>query len=226
MWSAFGQTLPMAVGAALSPIPIVAVVLMLTTKKARVDGPAFVLGWLIGFGVIGVVVLAIGGAASASDGGSPSTGSNWLKLLLGVVLIRFAMKQWRARPHSEDEDPPMPKWLGAIESFGGGKAIAAGVVLSVVNPKNLLLAVAAAATIAASGISGSDQALAYLLFTIVASLGVVAPVVIYFAMGDRAPEILGRIRTWMVRNNNAILAVIFLVIGAKMLGDAISGFSA
>jgi len=45
-------------------------------------------------------------------------------------------------------------------------------------------------------------------------------------MGDRAPEILGRIRTWMVRNNNAILAVIFLVIGAKMLGDAISGFTA
>jgi threonine/homoserine/homoserine lactone efflux protein len=226
MWSAFGQTLPMAVGAALSPIPIVALVLMLTTPKARVDGPMFIVGWLAGFGAIGAVVLLIGGTASASDDGTPSTWSNWLKLLLGIALLRFAIREWRSRPRTGDEDPPMPKWMGAIEAFGGGKALMAGVALAVANPKNLLLAIAAAATIAQTGISGGDQALAYVLFSLVASIGVVAPVVVYFAMGPRAPEILDRLKTWMARNNSAILGVIFLIIGAKVIGDAISGFSA
>jgi hypothetical protein len=47
---AIGQSLPLAIGVALSPIPIIAVVLMLTTPRARADGPAFVLGWLVGLG--------------------------------------------------------------------------------------------------------------------------------------------------------------------------------
>ena len=50
MGQAIGGSLPLAIGVALSPVAIIAVVLMLTTEKARVNGPAFVLGWLIGLG--------------------------------------------------------------------------------------------------------------------------------------------------------------------------------
>ena len=50
MGEAIGQSLPLAIGVALSPIPIIAVVLMLTTPRARANGPAFVLGWLVGLG--------------------------------------------------------------------------------------------------------------------------------------------------------------------------------
>jgi hypothetical protein len=46
MGGAIGGSLPLAIGVALSPIPIIAVVLMLTTPSARVNGPAFVIGWL------------------------------------------------------------------------------------------------------------------------------------------------------------------------------------
>ena len=46
MGEAIGQSLPLAVGVALSPMPIIAVVLLLTTPAARRNGPAFVLGWL------------------------------------------------------------------------------------------------------------------------------------------------------------------------------------
>ena len=53
MGEAIGQSLPLAVGVALSPVPIIAVVLMLTTPRARVNGPAFVLGWLVGLGIVG-----------------------------------------------------------------------------------------------------------------------------------------------------------------------------
>jgi len=53
MGKAIGGSLPLAVGIALSPIPIIAVVLMLTSRRARVNGPVFVLGWLAGLAIVG-----------------------------------------------------------------------------------------------------------------------------------------------------------------------------
>jgi hypothetical protein len=73
MGKAIGGSLPLAVGIALSPIPIIAVVLMLTSRKAKVNGPAFILGWLIGLGVIGAIVLSVAGPGGASSSGSPAT---------------------------------------------------------------------------------------------------------------------------------------------------------
>jgi hypothetical protein len=61
MGEAIGQLLPFAVGVAVSPMPIVAVVLMLVTPRARTNGPAFLLGWIVGIALAGAVLLAIAG---------------------------------------------------------------------------------------------------------------------------------------------------------------------
>ena len=53
--------LPTAVGVALSALPIVAVVLMLVTPRGRVNGPAFIIGWWLGLGIVGVIVLSVAG---------------------------------------------------------------------------------------------------------------------------------------------------------------------
>jgi hypothetical protein len=57
------------------------------------------------------------------------------------------------------------------------------------------------------------------------TIGVAAPVVIYFVMGDKASDILADLKSWMARHNAAIMAVILVIIGVKLIGDAISGFS-
>jgi Na+/melibiose symporter-like transporter len=220
---AIGQVLPLAVGVALSPIPIIAVILMLVTPRARANGPAFLVGWLAGLAVIGAIVL-LASPASASDQGQPATWVNVLKLVLGILLLLVSLRQWRGRPHGEEE-PAAPKWMGAIEGFRPGKALGAGAVLAGANPKNLLLAVAAAASIAGAGISGGEQAVAYAVFALIGTVGVAIPVVVYFAMGDRAGPLLQGMKQWMGRNNAVIMAVLLLVIGAKLVGDAISGFS-
>ena len=67
--------------------------------------------------------------------------------------------------------------------------------------------------------------MAWFVFIIIATIGVATPVVLYFALGDRAPALLARLEDWMIHNNAAILSVLFLIIGAKFIGDAISGFS-
>jgi threonine/homoserine/homoserine lactone efflux protein len=224
MGEAIGQLLPFAVGVAVSPMPIVAVVLMLVTRRARTNGPAFLLGWIVGIAVAGAIVLAIAGPTNASDSGQPASWVNWLKLVLGLLLLLVAVREWRGRPHEGDE-AATPKWMGALDAFTPPKAAGAGVLLGTINPKNLLLIVGGAAAVAQTGISGGDQAIAWAVFTLIASIGVGAPVVIYFALGDRAAKLLDGLKTWMARNNTVIMAVLCLIIAVKLIGDAITGFS-
>ena len=115
--------------------------------------------------------------------------------------------------------------MGALDAFTPVKAGGAGIVLSALNPKNLLLIVAGAAAVAQTGIPAGEQAVAWIVFTIIASAGVAAPVVIFFALGDRAGPLLERLKTWMVQNNAVVMAVLLVVIGVKLIGDAISGLS-
>jgi hypothetical protein len=224
MGQAIGGTLPLAVGIALSPIPIVAVVLMLTSHRARVNGPVFVLGWLTGLGIVGAIVLALAGAGGASKSGSPATWVSWVKVALGVLLLLVAARQFRGRPRG-DEEPPMPKWMATIDNTTPAAAFGLAAALSGVNPKNLLLAAAGAAAIAQTGIPGGQQAIAYVVFALIGTLGVGIPVGIYFALGARSQKLLAGLKDWMSAHNAVIMTVLCLIIAAKLIGDGISGLA-
>jgi len=220
---AVGQMLPAAVGVALSPLPIVAVVLMLVSPRGRANGPAFVLGWIAGLAIVGAIVLSVSSGAGASDDGSPSTGVSALKLVLGVLLLLVAAREWRGRPRDPSQ-VETPKWMAALDTFTPAKAAGAGALLSGLNPKNTLLAVAGAAAIAGTGIDAGQQAVAYAIFVLIATIGVGAPVVLALAMGDRSRKPLDELKDRMAANNAVIMAVLLLVIGVKLIGDGIGGF--
>ena len=224
MGEAIGNTLPMAIGVAISPVPIIAIVLMLGTPRARSTGPAFAVGWLVGLSVVGAVVLLLASGNASDDDGGPATWTSALKLALGVLFLLIAARIWRTRPIPGHE-AEMPKWMQAIDTFTAGKALGAGVLLSGINPKNLALTLAAATAIAQTEIPGGEQAIALAVFVLLGSLTILAPVAIYFAMGARAAEILDVLKNWMAAHNAAIMTVLLLVLGTKLIGDALAGFS-
>jgi threonine/homoserine/homoserine lactone efflux protein len=221
---AIGQSLSFGIGVAISPVPIIAVVLMLATSRGRVNGPAFLLGWVAGLAVLGTVVLLVSSGADASSGGKPATWVSVLKLVLGTAGLLGAVGQWRGRP-KPGQTPTLPKWMSGMDQLGAGKALGMGALLSDVNPKNLLITVGAAAGIAQTGISAGRQAVALAVFVLVGSLGVGIPVAIFFLLGDRAAKLLAEMRDWMGAHNAAIMAVLFLVLGTKLIGDGISGLT-
>ena len=220
MGAAIGQSLPVAVGVLISPLPIVAVVLMLVTPRAKANAFSFLVGWLVAIYVLGTIVILVAGAATPSDD-KPGWVA-WVKIVLGVLLLLVAVRQWSGRPRG-DAEPPAPKWMQAIDSMKPPAAAGLGALLGAVNPKNLLLVVSGAAAIsaAAPGSTGTQLG-ALVVFTVIASLGVIAPVVVYLAMGDRAATILDELKTWMIHNNAVIMAILLLVIGVKMIGDGIT----
>lgn len=222
MGSAIGSILPQAIGVAISPIPIIAVILMLFSKRARSNSLAFLAGWVLALGIVGAVVLVVAGAGKVSAGGTPSTLSHVFHLLLGLLLLFLAVRNWQKRP-KEGETPEMPKWMATVDSFTAGRAFGLSALLAGVNPKNLALALAAALAIAQAGLSGAQPWIALAVFVLLASLSVAAPVLYYLIAGPSAEKTLSTWKAWLTANNGTVMFVLLLILGVKLLGDGLGG---
>jgi threonine/homoserine/homoserine lactone efflux protein len=225
MGRAISEVLPFAIGVAISPVPIIAVILVLFSARARVNGPVFALGWVVGVAVVGTVVYLIADAGDVSSGGSASDGSYWAKLVGGILLVLLALRNWRKRP-AAGETPAQPKWMAAIDTLTPVKAGGLAVLLAAANPKNLALALAAGASLAQAGSSGSEATVGLIVFVVVASLTIAVPVVFYLTGGERAAHVLDGWRTWLSEHNTAVMAVLFLVFGAVLFSQGLRGLTA
>jgi Sap, sulfolipid-1-addressing protein len=76
-----------------------------------------------------------------------------------------------------------------------------------------------------AGASAGAAVVALAVFVLIGRLGTGRPVALYLALGERFKDILDHLEGWMAQNNAAIMAVLCLIIGAKLIGDGISGFS-
>ena len=223
MGQAIGDLLPSAVGVALSPVPIIAVILMLGTPRARTTGLAFAVGWIMGLIIVSVIVVLLANGADDADSGT-STVVDVLKLVFGALFLLLALKQWRSRPQPGAE-PSMPAWMATIDSFSAPKSLLLGAALSGVNPKNLALTLAAAASIAQAGLDGGGTAVAIAVFVVIGSLTVAGPVLFFVAAPRRAAGPLAAIKDFMAAHNAVIMMVVLLVLGAKLIGNGIAGLT-
>ena len=223
MGSAIGEMLPLAIGIAISPLAIVAVILILTTPRARTNGPAFLCGWLLALAVVGGVALVVTDAAESADTSGPRTIVSVVKLVLGVALLVLAWRGFRSRP-KPGEEAPLPKWMAALDHFTPSRSIAVAALFGGIKPKNLILAATAAAGIAESGLGTAQQVVVLLLLILVASVGIIAPVAVYLLMGDeKAARVLDGWKTWLQANNSTVMIVLFVVFGVVLLGKGLGG---
>lgn len=217
MGEAIGQVLGLAVGVAISPVPVIALILMLFSRRAASNSLAFLIGWLVGLTAVSVIVLAIGLEGSDGD----ADGGGWAKVAIGVLFVALAVKQWRGRP-AEGDETRMPAWMASIDEFTAVKAFGMAVLLSAVNPKNLGLTIAAAASIGAVGLGGAEEGVVVAIYVIIASITLIVPVVGYLAARSRMTPLLEVAKAWLMANNATVMSVLFLVLGAKVLGDGIA----
>ncbi|MFF7126153.1 GAP family protein [Streptomyces sp. NPDC008240] len=212
--------LGLAAGVAVSPLPIIALIIVLATPRGRLNGLVFVTGWVVGLSALGAVVLAVGGQEKADTHGHPADWVGVLKLVLGVALALFGLRLWRHRP-ADVTQAQLPKWMAAIDSFTAVKIFLLALLLSAGNLKNAPLTIAAAASISSSGLPVGEQIATLAIFVVIASAGMLVPLGVFLVMGERAKNTLGNWKEWAARHNMAIMAVLFFVFGLKLLGDGI-----
>jgi threonine/homoserine/homoserine lactone efflux protein len=225
MGDAIGQMLASAVGIAISPVPVIAVVLMLATPRGRANGIAFTAAWVVTLAALSTAVVLLGSGADAHKDGGPASWVYWVKLAAGVLFALLGLKQWKGRPR-EGQKAELPGWMKAIDTFSPAKAAGLAAALSALNPKNLVLAVSGALSVAGSGASAGGKTVAVTLFVLIASLCALLPLGVYLVGGDRSARVLESWRGWMAQHNGAIMTVLLTVLGAKFIGDAVSGLAA
>jgi hypothetical protein len=115
--------------------------------------------------------------------------------------------------------------MSAVDRFTPGKAAGLAVVLVVANPKNLVLALGGAVSIATSGASVGGKAVAAAVMVVIGSLCTLLPLGVYLLGGRRAAGVLEDWKEWMAAHNAAIMATVLAVLAAKYIGDAITSLT-
>ena len=220
MGQGISEVLTFAAGVAISPVPIIAVILMLFSQRARVNGPVFLLGWVAALTIVSGVVYAISDQGNAATDSTASDTISWLKIALGGLFLLLAARQWRSRPAAGAE-PEMPKWMHGIDTLAPGKALGLGVLLVGVNPKNLILTIGAATGLAQLGLSTGDAVVSLIVFVLLGSLTIAGPVVYYLLGGERAKSELNELKGWLSVHNAAVMTVLFLVLGVDLVAKGI-----
>ena len=102
-----GAILPLAIAVTISPIPIIAEILLLFTKKPVPNAAAYLAGFIIGVGGVLGILVAVAGALNLSAGAGPSKAAGIVELVLGLLLLAASVRRFRGRP-KEGEAAPTP----------------------------------------------------------------------------------------------------------------------
>ena len=217
-----GEVFPLALVVTISPLNIVPAILLLFTEKPLGNSLSFLAGFITGVAAVLGAFVVIARAIELSPNSDHSTWAGVLKLALGVYLIVAAVRKFRGRPRTGD-DAPLPTWMDGIASYTPAKSLVAGLALGALNPKNIVVGLAAAVTVASAGLSTGQQVATCATYVFVAMLGVAAPIVVMLLLGDRAPKVLGEWRAWLGRNSATVMSVLFFVFGVILIGQGIGG---
>ncbi|TFC01685.1 hypothetical protein E3O42_09965 [Cryobacterium adonitolivorans] len=211
-----GQLLPLALTIALSPLPLAGLLLILLAPDGFKAAAGFSIGWFLGV-LFSATLLALLSSLLPHD---RSAGSRTLQvavpLLLGIALIVLGLVQWHDRPQRGTE-VPLPRWLSALDRLTPVRATIIGVGYAAFRPKNLVMAAAAGVVILGAHTDPRGIVFSVALFTALASITMLGPVLAYAFGGPAVREKLVRLRGWLVLNMPVITVVTVLLLGVFLV---------
>ena len=212
----WGQLLPLALTIALSPLPLAGLLLILLAPDGFKAAAGFSIGWFLGV-LFSATLLALLSSLLPHD---RSVGTSTLQvavpLLLGIALIVLGLVQWHDRPQRGAE-VPLPRWLNALDRLTPARATIIGVGYAAFRPKNLVMAAAAGVVILGAHSDPTGILISVAVFTALASITMLGPVIAYAFGGTAVREKLVHLRGWLVRNMPLITVVTVLVLGAFLV---------
>ena len=220
MVTASGELLPLAVAIAISITTIITTILMLLSPKAKRRTVGLLVGCVVGVGGAVALFALLAGLLPTQDSGGSRVAAV-INMVVGVLLVVLALRQWRVRPARGDR-AELPKWMAEVDSMTPTKALVLGLLLSAVVPKNLLLALSAGVIVSEAGLSVGKASVVIVVFTVIATSTVAVPVVAHLVAPARMHGPFQRLREWLVENNVTIMGLLLLVIGLVMIGNSIA----
>lgn len=203
------DVIPFAIGVFASPLPVIIAILMLFAPHPHRISGIYIATWTSGVVLATLVFTGLAGLLEEQDG---SGWGAWVKVVLGVLLIAAAIKGWLGRSATES-----PSWLSTVMNAEPRQAVKLGVLLSVANPKELLMAAGAGIALGTSQQPLTTQAVAFVVFIVIGASSVFGPLLIFVAGGDASLRGLEKAREWLERNSVAVASGVLGVIGLFLL---------
>ncbi len=211
MFEALTKSFPMAMGIALSPAPILAIIMLLMTRRAKFIAPFFLFGWLVGIQIVGTFIIFMPGVIANHGGMSDTTGT--MKIILGIVLLMLIFPIHKKKK-SQGEKERVPKIFNKLDGFGMLKVFLIGFVFSGLSIKNIALSASGAAHIhTTSLIDYFETLMAVFYFSLMSSFTLIIPILIYMIVPKKAEISLLLLRNWLVKHHWDIAMVMLLVSG-------------
>jgi NADH:ubiquinone oxidoreductase subunit 6 (subunit J) len=182
----FTSLLPMAFVMIAGP-QILSSIFLATSEDWRRNSIAYVAGASLSITAIVSAAYFLSNGAS-SDGGPSDT----IYVIVLVLLVLAAIQTYRKREESEP-----PKWMGKLQAATPGFSFKLGFLLLGVFPTDILTSVAVGSYLGNHGESWWEL-LPFLALTL---FFLALPLLLIFALGERAQAFLPKARDWM--NNNS-----------------------
>ena len=181
----------MALALAAQPWSVLAGIILVATRGGLAKEVAYVVGWIGALSAVMAITVAMAPRNTEHVGlNGPATA----EIGLGLLLAGFLAVRWRK---TTGTTAPTPSWMGRLDTMPWILALALGAFLP-----NYFIVVAAATEMLQVGLTGASLAVVGVVFVLVASLGVAAPLAV--ARRDRAPAVYAGWRTWILANNRAV----------------------
>jgi threonine/homoserine/homoserine lactone efflux protein len=204
--------------AAASPTTVLAVFVVLLSKRGRANGIAFAAGFLLGGVAAFVTAFFVGSTISNQQHGSVRS---YVELALGAVLIAVA---WRARRRRELPEATggsgMEALFGRLEHVRPAVSFSLGVALGV-GTKRLVITAVAATTVAFAGMSRAEETGLGAAYVVVGGLAVWLLVGIYLIVGERADDWISNAKAWLTTNSQKVVCYSSTAFGVAIIGDAL-----
>jgi hypothetical protein len=200
---------------ALDPLPLTAFLVVLPSKGGTRKGAAFVFGWLVSLAIVVAVTVAATGNNPPRPATAPSLAALAVKIVLGVILVRIAVRHIRARGQPKPPKKP-PKWQAHVDSMSPWFALALAPTL-----QPWVLIGAGAATVVEAKLSSWESFLALALYCVLASSSYLAMEIYALVKPAQSQALLVRCRTWIDSHMDQAIIVGSLLIGFWFIADSI-----
>jgi Sap, sulfolipid-1-addressing protein len=216
------EVLLYALVAALSPLALASTLVVLRSERGRLNGSAFALGVLLGQSLVFLVAFVIGVASVEERRGGHPLLDALFELAVGVVLLVAAARTRQHRePRPHHTSPRTQAVLDKLKGLKTPAAFGAGALLGVGGPKRLVITVLAAATISASGLASDGKLIVGVIYVLLATVLVWAPVALYVVAGERAGRWMAGAREWLTAYRRTLTYYPLVVLGLIFVADAI-----
>ncbi|MFE6977075.1 GAP family protein [Streptomyces sp. NPDC057682] len=218
MWTALGDALPLATGLALSPLAVITGVVLLLGDRGRTKTAMFGLGWFVAIYAVAALALWVVEAAEDTAAQETADGVDIVQLAFAVLFLALAYLIWRKRP-SSGEPVPQSRLLARLNNIGIPGSFVLGLAQGVVLIQALPLSLGAGARLGEAGLEGTDAVVSLLIFSLVATAGVLVPLAVALVAGERLTTPLRNTRQWLEENMAAVTITILVILSGYFMGQ-------